>query len=230
MPFEEIAQAVTPRTRLVACSHVSWVGGQVVDHAALAQTGALVLLDAAQGIGAVPIDLEALGCAYYAASGQKWLCGPEGSGTLYVRPDQLDRLSVPWPAYSSLADAHNALTTPPAEHAKRFDHGFPSGLRSAWALASLGVFEDAGWDWVYARAADLAARLAERLRERGLEVAPRGRSTLVSWRAEDADAEVERLAGGGIVVRSIPSRGYVRVSVGAWNSEEELDRLVGLAA
>jgi L-cysteine/cystine lyase len=229
VPFPEIAQAVTPRTRLVASSHVSWVGGQVVDYAALAQTGALVLLDGAQGIGAVPIDLEALGCAFYAGSGQKWLCGPEGSGTLYVRPDQLDRLSVPWPGYGSLADAHDALTSPPAEHAKRFDHGFPSGLRSGWALASLGVFEAAGWDWVHGRAADLAAQLADRLGERGLAVAPRGRSTLVSWRAQDADAEVERLAGESIVVRSIPSRGYVRVSVGAWNSEEELDRLVGLA-
>ena len=92
------------------------------------------------------------------------------------------------------------------------------------------MFEAAGWDWVHARAADLAAELADRLSERGLEVAPRGRSTLVSWRAEDADAEVERLAGEGIVVRSIPSRGYVRVSVGAWTSDEELDRLVGLAA
>ena len=230
VPFAEIAQAVTPRTRLVACSHVSWVGGQVVDHAALAQTGAPVLLDAAQGIGAVPIDLDALGCAFYAGSGQKWLCGPEGSGTLYVRPDQLDELTVPWPGYGSLADAHDALTSPPAEHAKRFDHGFPSGLRSAWALASLGVFEAAGWDWVHARAADLAAQLADRLAGRGLEIAPRGRSTLVSWRAQDADAEVERLAGEGIVVRSIPSHGYVRVSVGAWTSEEELDRLVGLAA
>lgn len=230
VPFAEIAQAVTPRTRLVACSHVSWVGGQVVDHAALAQTGAPVLLDGAQGIGAVPIDLDALGCAFYAGSGQKWLCGPEGSGTLYVRPDQLDELTAPWPGYAALADAQNALTSPPAEYAKRFDHGFPSGLRSTWALASLGVLQSAGWDWVHARSADLAADLADRLSERGLEVAPRGRSTLVSWRAADADAEVERLAGEGIVVRSIPSRGYVRVSVGAWSSEEELDRLVGLAA
>jgi selenocysteine lyase/cysteine desulfurase len=103
-------------------------------------------------------------------------------------------------------------------------------LRSAWALASLGVFAGAGWPWVHERAATLAASLAERLRERGLEVGPRGRSTLVSWKADDADGEVQRLAGLGIVVRSIPAFGLVRASVGAWTSEEELEALVRAVA
>lgn len=230
VPFDELAGAVSSSTRLVACSHVSWVGGRVVDHEALAQTGVPVLLDAAQSIGAVPVNLDALGCAFYAASGQKWLCGPEGSGCLYVRRDQLDQLTVPWPGYGSLADAKDALASPPAENAARFDHGFPPGLRSAGALASMRVFEDAGWDWVHTRAADLAADFALRLAERGLEVGPRGRSTLVSWKAQDADADVTRLAEAGFVVRSIPSRSFVRVSVGAWSSEDELAELVRLAA
>ena len=73
-------------------------------------------------------------------------------------------------------------------------------------------------------------RLAERLAERGLEVRPRGRSTLVSWAAQDADAEVARLAGEGVIVRSIPAVGVVRASVGAWTSEAEIERLVELAA
>lgn len=230
VPFAELPGEVTPKTRLIACSHVSWVSGRIVDHERLTQTGVPVLLDAAQGIGAVPADVGTLGCAFYAASGQKWLCGPEGSGCLYVRPDQLDQVTVPWPGYGSLADAHSALSSPPAEHAARFDHGFPPGLRSVWALASLAVLDSAGWEWIHTRAAELAARLANRLAERGLDVGPRGRSTLVSWKAQDADAEVARLAEAGFVVRSIPARGYVRVSVGAWSSEDELDQLVGLAA
>ena len=228
-PFAEIAAAVTPRTRLVACSHVSWVSGRVVDSAALAATGVPVLLDAAQGIGAVAVDVKALGCAFYAGSGQKWLCGPEGSGALYVRPDQLERMTVPWPGYGSLADAKDALHSPPADGAGRFDLGFPPGIRSAWALASLGVLEAAGWEWVHARAATLAAGLAEQLAARGREVGPRGRSTLVSWKVPDPDAEVARLAEAGVVVRSILSHGLVRASVGAWSSEEELARLVDLA-
>jgi L-cysteine/cystine lyase len=230
VPFDEIAGEVSRETRLIACSHVSWVGGEVVDVPALVATGVPVLLDAAQALGAVPVDVNALGCDFYAASGQKWLCGPEGSGCLYVRPERLDELLVPWPGYGSLADAHDALESDWAEGVARLDHGFPAGLRSAWALASLGVFESAGWDWVHSRATALAAWLADALSTRGLEVRPRGRSTLVSWAVPDADAEVARLAAEGVVVRSIPAFGLVRASVGAWTSEEELSRLVQLVA
>jgi L-cysteine/cystine lyase len=230
VPFAELPGEVRSSTRLVACSHVSWVGGKVMDVAALTGNGVPVLLDAAQAIGGVPVDVRALGCDFYAASGQKWLCGPEGSGCLYVRPERLDELVVPWPGYGSLADPHDPLESPPAEGVKRLDHGFPPGMRSAWALASLGVFAEAGWEWVHERAATLAATLADKLAGRGLSVAPRGRSTLVSWKVEDADADVARLAAEGFIVRSIPATGMIRASVGAWSSEEELDRLVAAAA
>jgi L-cysteine/cystine lyase len=229
VPFASIVEAVSPATRLIACSHVSWVNGQVVDVAALAATGVPVLLDAAQALGAIPVNVRELGCAFYAGSGQKWMCGPEGSGCLYVSPQYLDDLLVPWPGYSSVADAENALEFEAAEGTKRLDHGFPVPLRNAWALASLELFGEAGWDWVHDRAARLAARLAERLSEVGLEVLPRGRSTLVSWKADDPQAEVERLAAQGFIVRSIPARGLVRASAGAWSSEDELDALAQLA-
>jgi selenocysteine lyase/cysteine desulfurase len=229
VPFDEIADAVSPSTRLIACSHVSWVGGKVVDTQALEATDVPVLLDAAQALGAVPVDVHALGCDFYAASGQKWLCGPEGSGCLFVRPERLEELLVPWPGYGSLADPQRALELEPAEGVKRLDHGFPTGMRSAWALASLGLFGSVGWDWIHERAASLAAWLAECLRDSGLEVGDRGRSTLVSWSAKDPQEEVERLAAERFVVRSIPAFGVIRASVGAWSSEEELEQLVRLA-
>ena len=229
-PFADVAAAVGPRTRLVATSHVSWASGRIIDTAALRATGVPFLLDAAQGIGAVPVDVAELGCAYYAASGQKWLSGPEGSGCLYVAPGALDALSVPWPGYGSFTDPGDALHSAPAEGAKRFDLGFPPGMRSTWALASIGVLEDAGLEWVTQRAADLATGLAEQLASRGVAVVPRDRSTLVSWRSQDADADVARMAEAGYIVRSIPSHGYVRASVGAWCSEDELSELAALAA
>ena len=230
VPFTQVAAAVTASTRLIACSHVSWVSGRVADVEALTATGVPVLLDAAQAIGAIPVDVRALGVDFYAASGQKWLCGPEGSGCLFVRQNRLDRLLVPWPGYGSLADPANALQFDPAEGAKRLDHGFPPGVRSTAALASLEVLGEAGWEWVHQRAAALAAWLADRLGELGLEVGPRGRSTLVSWKAEDPQAEVERLAAQGFIVRSIPAFGLLRASVGAWSSESELEGLATLAA
>jgi len=229
-PFAQIADAVTPRTRLVACSHVSYVNGQVADVASLTATGVPVLLDAAQALGAIPVDVQDLGCAFYAASGQKWLCGPEGSGCLYVNRERLDDLLTPWPGYASLADPERALDFEAAEGAKRLDHGFPVGVRSAWALASLEVLGEAGWEWIHDRAVGLATWLADRLRELGLEVAPRGRSTLVSWKADDPAAEVERLGAQGFIVRSIPGAGLLRASPGAWSSEQELEGLASLAA
>src|SRR4051812_34656310 len=82
-PFAELANAVGPRTRLVACSHVNWLTGEVAPRE-LAGVGAPVVYDGAQGVGAVPLNMEDLGAAAYAGSGQKWLCGPEGTGMLYV--------------------------------------------------------------------------------------------------------------------------------------------------
>jgi L-cysteine/cystine lyase len=230
VPFRELAGEVRTSTRLVACSHVSWVNGKVADVEGLRASSVPVLLDAAQALGAVPVDVGALGVDFYAASGQKWLCGPEGSGCLHVRPDRLDELTIPWPGYSSVADPAQSLEFEPAEGVKRLDHGFPTGLRSAWALASLEVLGRPGWSWVHERAASLAAGLADRLAELGLEVQDRDRSTLVSWRVEDAAAEVERLGASGFVLRSIPGRELVRASVGAWSSEKELEQMARLAA
>ena len=70
--------------------------------------------------------------------------------------------------------------------------------------------------------------VALQLAKRGLSVRPRGHSTLVSWAASDPEAEVARLGGEGVVVRYVPAFGIVRASVGAWSSEEELERLVSL--
>jgi L-cysteine/cystine lyase len=229
VPFAELANAVTSSTRLVACSHVSWVSGRIVDTEALTATGVPVLLDAAQAIGAIPVDVEELGCAFYAASGQKWLCGPEGSGCLYVRSEHLDDVLVPWPGYGAVADPQRALEFEPAEGAARLDHGFPTGIRGTWTVASLEVFEEAGWSWVHERAATLADSFADRLRERGLEVLERSRSTLVSWKSSDPEADVQRLGEEDVIVRFIPAFGVVRASVGAWSSEEELERVAELA-
>jgi L-cysteine/cystine lyase len=229
VPWDEIAGEVGPRTRLVACSHVSWVGGKTIDAAALAATGLPVLLDGAQGLGAVPVDVRALGCDFYAASGQKWLCGPEGSGSLYVKADRIADLRLARPGYSSLADPAHPLELAPRPGAARFDLGFVPSLRSRWALTSLEVLGRPGWDWVFERSAALAERLARGLADRGLEVAPRGRTTLVSWHSDTAEADVARLAEAGFAMRNIPGRDLVRASVGAWISEDEVDRLGELA-
>ena len=227
VPFAEVAGASGPRTKLVATCHVSWVTGEVLGAAAI---DAPVLLDGAQGLGAVPVDVRALGCDFYAASGQKWLCGPQGSGYLYVRRERLEELTVTRAGYPSLADPGEALDAHWQPDTGRFLSDVPVPEHLPWSLAALDVLEDFGVERLHSRAADLADSLAAQLDERGLEVAPRGRSTLVSWAAEDPEAEMTRLADQGFVVRSLPSTPWVRASVGAWSDEGELESLAAAAA
>ena len=229
-PFDEVAGQVGPRTRLVACSHVSWLTGGVADTGALASCGAPVLLDGAQGLGAVPVDVRELSCDYYAASGQKWLCGPIGSGYLYVSEERIQELSPAAAGYGTVSNPLRALELPLRGGAGRFDGGFPAPHSSAWALAALDVLEGEGIAEVCERAVSLAAALADRLAERGVAVAPRGRSTLVSWESQDNEAEAAWLLEEGMLVRHLPGTRYVRASVGAWSSEEEVERLASLAA
>jgi L-cysteine/cystine lyase len=88
------------------------------------------------------------------------------------------------------------------------------------------VLAEFGWPQVYERAATLAAQLADTLAERGRTVAPRGATTLVTWEMPDSDAVPGRLAEQGIAIRSLPGTPYVRASIGAWNDESDLARLL----
>jgi L-cysteine/cystine lyase len=225
LPLADLPDAVGPATALVACSHVGWASGSVAP-SALAELDVPVLLDGAQGAGAVDVDVDALGCDFYAAAGQKWLCGPIGTGLLYVAPAWRERLRSVGPTYLNLADPAADLDAVPHPDARAHDASAISAEAGAFALAAheaLGAF---GWENVTRRARELASSLAERLRERGFSVAPRGETTLVSWHDDDAEGTRDRLAAEGIVVRNLPGRSLVRASVGAWNDESDLARLL----
>jgi selenocysteine lyase/cysteine desulfurase len=227
-PLRDIAAAITPRTRLVACSHVGWVSG-VLAPAELAQAAGEIplLLDGAQGAGAVPVDVRGLGCAFYAAAGQKWLCGPVGTGLLYVAPAWRERLTLTGTAYANLAEPGAGLEAEAHPDARALDAVSMSAEALTAAAAAFDVLAQAGWPAVHERAATLAEDLVQRLMAAGRTVAPRGRSTLVSWEAgDDAEAQRDRLAAAGVVVRNLPGTPYLRASVGAWNDESDLERLV----
>jgi L-cysteine/cystine lyase len=230
VPFDELPDEVRPETRLVVTSHVSWATGRVLDMAPLAASNALVALDGAQGLGAVPVDVRALGCDFYAASGQKWLCGPGGMGYLYANPELVPDLPAPWSGYHSLEDGERALEPALQPDARRLTTGFPVPHHVEWSHASLDMLEEAGFDRVHERGIAGAERLAGLLRERDVEVAPRGASTLVSFEVSDPEAFANTAATAGIVIRHLPGRPWARASVGAWNADNELERLAELAA
>ena len=224
VPFAEVADAVSPATRLVACSHVSWVNGRFAPD--MSGLDVPVLLDGAQGAGAVPVDVAALGCDFYAASGQKWLCGPIGTGMLWVSPDWIERLLATGPTYLNLADPAAGLDAVPAAGAARFDTPAQSLEAAVAAATAFVLLAGTGWGEVFERAASLAESFAAQLTERGLTVAERDRTTLVSWHDDDPPATRDRLAAAGVVIRDLPGRGLLRASIGAWNDESDLERLL----
>ena len=224
VPFAAIAGEVRPQTRLVATSHVSWISGRVVPD--LSGLDVPVLLDGAQGIGAVPTDVGALGCAFYAGSGQKWLCGPVGSGMLWVSPQWREQLPATGPTFVNLANPGAGLDAVAHAGAARHDAPAISYETTAAALAALGVLTAFGPSALHERAATLAAQLADALAADGREVAPRDRTTLVAWKDADPPATRLALADAGVVVRDLPGTALLRASVGAWNDSTDIERLL----
>lgn len=219
---DRIAAAITPRTRLLALSHVLWTTGQVIPvHALKAATDLPILVDGAQSVGVMPVD--ASGLDFYTVSGQKWLCGPEGTGALVVADPEA--LRVGRPSYLSQESYDHDGTFEPKPGAARFD----PNLTPNAATVGLRTAIESIPPWAYAHAADMAEGFRERLADAGLDVVvPEERATLVSWRVpveESADI-VARFAEAGVIVRDLPGRGLVRASVGWWTSEDDLERLV----
>src|SRR3954451_11087157 len=120
VPFMELANAVSATATVLAASHVNWITGEVAP-VELAEVNVPVILDGAQGSGAVPVDVRALGCVAYAAAGQKWLCGADGTGMLWLQPDFGERVRTIAPTYHSFEDASKGLDSSLRAGAHRFD-------------------------------------------------------------------------------------------------------------
>jgi L-cysteine/cystine lyase len=216
-----IVSAVTPRTRLVAVSHVLWTTGRLLPLAELrAQLDVPFLVDGAQSVGAIPVDAAAFD--YYTVSCHKWLCAPDSSGGLYIR--DLDSLELRWPSYFSQAAHEPDGSFTPKPGARRFDTGWIApGL-----LAGLEAALTAHPEWRFERAGEMTVRCRELLLEAGLDVlVEEEHGTLVTFRAGERATElVARAHEQDVLVRELPGRGLVRASCGYWTDESDLERLV----
>jgi L-cysteine/cystine lyase len=232
---EAVERLLTDRTRLVALSHVLWTSGAVLPVAAIAQrahdAGALVLIDGAQSVGAIPTSVAEAESDFYAVPGQKWLCGPSGTGALHVRTERLATLEPAWPWFGT-----EEFPRPPGAAARLWPNArrFDAGTVSIGALAGIAAAVDwrgaIGWPEGFERAADLAERLRGDLASRdGVRVVPAdGRGTLVTFALDGQDpvALGAQLEEQGVLVRSLPGTDLLRASVGFWNDDADLDRLL----
>ena len=212
---DAVLAAMTPRTRLLALSEVTWTTGRRLPLQELrARSGIPVLADCAQSVGAVAV--AATGIDFLAFSGQKWLCGPDATGALVVADPE--RLRVSRPGYFSQTAHERDGSYTPRPGAARFEPnwqpvGTVMGLIAAIEVAPEGRYE---------HAAVMTARCRELL-EPLVPLEP-GDATLVAFRAEEPQAVVAGLKERGVVVREIPGRGLVRASIGWWTNEDDLQR------
>jgi len=216
-------EAITPRTRLIAVSHVAWTTGAVLPIRELVSREVALLVDGAQSVGAIPVDVEELGCDFYTVSGQKWLCGPDATGALYVRLDRIEALKMTFPSYASWEDV---ASLEPWPDARRYESVFTPAGSTAGLLASIRLAEEVG-ERRFEAARAMADRCREVLAQQVDVVTEPGQATLVSFKpAEPADTLVRRLEERGVIVRDLPGLGWVRASCGFWTSEDDLERLV----
>lgn len=229
-----LERALTPRTRMIAFSHVSYRTGAVLPMEQAAawarEKGVWTLVDGAQGVGALPLRLSGTGVDFYAMPGQKWLCGPEGCGALYVAEDRLDEVNptlVGWAGLRRMGPWPEVVYHPDA---RKFEVSSASVPLFAGMLASLQFVEEVGREPVYRRTRRLAGLFRSRLREMaGVRVVtPEDHAGLVTFEVDgqSPEAVLERLRSRGVLMRTIPGSPWVRASLGFFNSEDEIDRAV----
>src|SRR3954453_1771046 len=216
-----LLEQATAKTKLIAFSHVSWMtGNSLLPHELAGQTDIPLLVDGAQSAGSIQTGARDLD--FYTVSGQKWLCGPDSTGALYVRDPE--RLQVALPTYMSQSAYNVEASFTPKVGAHRFDSiWYAPGI-----LAGLIAALEAAPEWRYERAAEAAAHCRDRLLAAGYEpvTAPK-QAGLISFPVEGDSVETSaRLYAAGVVVRDVPGTGWLRVSCGWWTSEEDVERLL----
>jgi selenocysteine lyase/cysteine desulfurase len=235
----DLLNAMDGRTRLLAISFVEFATGFRNDLAALAEEcrrrDVRLFVDAIQGLGVIPLDVSAIGVDYLAADGHKWLLGPEGAGILYVRRERIDELRPIGVGWNSVVGrwefSHADFRLLP--HAGRYESGSLNVAGIAALGASLDLLLNAGVERVHERIIDLTDRLCNGCERPGWHVYSSRREnersgivSLVAPDGVDTSAVVKRLRKQGVAVNL--RGGRMRVSPHAYNTSDEIDRLIEL--
>ena len=236
--LDALEAALTPRTRLMAVSHVSCVTGKRAPAAEMArrcrERGVLSLIDGAQAAGQIPIQEAVKEADFYAGNGHKWLLGPKGTGYLRIRPALMDALTPTQVGAGSGSYDEAADRLALDRSARRFECGTRGCGRYAGFEPLFEWWDQVGFENAWRRMRMLTGMLKE-----GLKTAPNVRlHTPTAWEHSCAMSSFsvegvsgERLAAElyeqrRIRVRYVEEIDGVRVSTALFNNEEEINRLI----
>ncbi|MDA1192278.1 MAG: aminotransferase class V-fold PLP-dependent enzyme [Candidatus Poribacteria bacterium] len=231
-----VQAAITPKTRLVATSHVSSLTGArvpVIEIARLCrERGILSMIDGAQAVGQFPINLSNIRADFYTGNLHKWLHGPKGTGFLYVAKERQDELTATWIGADSGRYEDGRYL--PHDSALRYEYGTRDFGKYGSIVPLMDWFERVGFDTIWAHQERLTAKLKCQLD--GLDgVIPHSpgaweeSSALTTFSVKGVSAE--RVFRGlwddhRIVLRIVPEIDANRVSTALFNTDDEIDRLI----
>lgn len=239
-PLEALLEAIDERTRLVSICHVYFRNAALLDVGRVVrrahEVGALVCLDAYQSLGAVPLDVRALGVDFVIGGSVKWVLGGPGVGYVYARPGLLEGLEPSLRGWSGHADPFGFETGwRPAAGARRLATGTPNVPALAAALPGYALVAKAGVEAIREKSLRQTARLMELADAAGLAVVnPRP----ASERGGTVVLDVSPLAGPGrghAVAAALNARDFVldyRVGAGVrlaphfYTRDDELEAVV----
>jgi kynureninase len=225
-----VVEAIDDRTLLVPVTHVLYKTGEIQDVEAIVERahehGALVVLDAYQSVGTVPLDVTALGVDFAVGGSVKWLCGGPGAGWLYVRPDlaaSLEPSLTGWQAHRRPFDFEPEQDY--ADGAARFLTGTPNVPALYAATAGYDVIEEIGVERIRERSIEQTSLLDELLNEAGFQIGsprdPARRGGTVVVRTASFERVDEELAARGILCDYRPDVG-LRLGPHFFNTDDEL--------
>jgi kynureninase len=223
---DAVLEAIDERTLLVPLSHVLFKTGEIQDVEAIVgrahEAGALVVLDAYQSVGSVPLDVTGLGVDFAVGGSVKWLCGGPGAGWLYVRPELIERLEPTFTGWQ--AHARPFAFEPEQEYASgaaRFLTGTPNVPALYAASAGYDIVEEVGVERIRER----SSRQTALLERAGFEVAspgdPNRRGGTVVVRTPELEAVHRELDAREIVCDFRPDAG-IRLGPHFFNTDDEL--------
>jgi selenocysteine lyase/cysteine desulfurase len=229
LDLDAVAEVVED-ARLLCLSSLSWKYGtrlpigEVVEIAHEADTQ--VIVDAVQSPGQVPVDVSEWGADFVAGAGHKWLLGLWGAGFLYVRDGAEETLELPRIGYRGVKEPDADGRYELREGARRLEIGTRSPAPIVGLEEAVSIVEALGIDAIQEQIATVTDRLKVGIDDDRLLSPREYESGLVTIDDPEPDATVERLADEGIVIRSLPDPAAIRVSVHAFNTTDDVDRLL----